>query len=132
MLCCNFVLQDKLKNVVATVGDTMTQEEILIQVLEPRSGYIRGKGTALRGYSKGKYQMEQRKLMENQQEKIQEQEQRIKELEESKESHQRQQKELEERLQRQQKEFEDHKANQQAEMDAFKKELLQQLASRGF
>lgn len=93
----------------------MTQEEILIQVLEPRSGYVRGKGTALRGYSKGKH-LEQQRLVE-QQEKIQEQEQRIKELEESQ--------------QRQQQELEEYKAQQQQAMEDFKRDLLEQLANRG-
>lgn len=95
----------------------MTQEEILIQVLEPRSGYIRGKGTVVRSYAKGKQQMEQRKLVEEQQSKIQEQEKRIKELEESQ--------------QLQKREFEEHKAKQEAAMESFKQELLQQLANRG-
>uniref|UniRef100_A0A803N8V6 Uncharacterized protein n=1 Tax=Chenopodium quinoa TaxID=63459 RepID=A0A803N8V6_CHEQI len=122
------IIHEKLKNVVATVGDSMTQEEILIQVLEPRSGYVRGKGTALRGYSKGKQQLEQRRLVEQQQQKIQEQEQRIKELEES---HQKQQQELEDCKQRQQQELEEHKAQQQQAMEDFKRELLQQLANRG-
>lgn len=86
----------------------MTQEEILIQVLEPRSGYVRGKGTALRGYSKGKH-LEQQRLVE--------QEQRIKELEESQ--------------QRQQQELEEYKAQQQQAMEDFKRDLLEQLANRG-
>ncbi|XP_021751096.1 ataxin-8-like [Chenopodium quinoa] len=103
----------------------MTQEEILIQVLEPRSGYVRGKGTALRGYSKGKQQLEQRRLVEQQQ-KIQEQEQRIKELEER---HQKQQQEFKDCKQRQPQEVEKRKAHQQA-MEDFKRELLQQLANR--
>uniref|UniRef100_A0A803MKL3 Endonuclease/exonuclease/phosphatase domain-containing protein n=1 Tax=Chenopodium quinoa TaxID=63459 RepID=A0A803MKL3_CHEQI len=105
----------------------MTQEEILIQVLEPRSGYVRGKGTALRGYSKGKQQLEQRRLVEQQQ-KIQEQEQRIKELEER---HQKQQQEFKDCKQRQPQEVEKRKAHQQA-MEDFKRELLQQLANRGY
>ncbi|KAL2925324.1 Tumor protein p73, partial [Bienertia sinuspersici] len=91
---------DKLRHIVAEVGDTMTQEEILIQVLEPRSGYIRGKGTAL-CEQKGK---------------IQEQEIRTKELQESQE--------------RQQQELEEHKAKQAADMEAFKQDLLLQLANR--
>ncbi|KAL2928278.1 1 4-alpha-glucan-branching enzyme 1 chloroplastic/amyloplastic [Bienertia sinuspersici] len=52
-------IHDKLKHAVVEVGDTMTQEEILIQVLESRLG---------------KQQLEQRKLVEEQQGKIQEQE----------------------------------------------------------
>ncbi|KAL2899136.1 Glutamate receptor ionotropic NMDA 2D [Bienertia sinuspersici] len=91
-------IHDKLKHVVAEVGDTMTQDEILIQVLEPRSRYIRGNGTALCG-------------------KLQEKEKRIKELQESQE--------------RQQREFEEHKAKQAADMEAFKQDLLLQLANRG-
>ncbi|KAL2934439.1 hypothetical protein RDABS01_017558 [Bienertia sinuspersici] len=59
-------------------------QEILNQVLEPRSWFIRGKGIALCGYIRGKQQLEQRKLVEEQ-EKIQEQEKRIKELQESQE-----------------------------------------------
>lgn len=93
----------------------MTQEEILILVLEPRSGYIRGKGTALCSYSRGKQQLEQRKLVQKQQEKIQEQEHRIKELEDSQ--------------RRQQQELEEYKAQQQEAMEAFKQELLQQLTN---
>ncbi|KAL2924035.1 Two-pore potassium channel 3 [Bienertia sinuspersici] len=46
-------IHEQLKVVVATHGDSMTQEEILLDVLKPISGYFRGKGTALRGYSKG-------------------------------------------------------------------------------
>ncbi|XP_021750931.1 uncharacterized protein LOC110716606 isoform X2 [Chenopodium quinoa] len=72
-------IYDQLKVVVATHGESMTQEEILLDVLKPRSGYFRGKGTALRGYSKGT-----RKHLE-QQKKIQEQDERIKELEETQE-----------------------------------------------
>ena len=95
----------------------MTQEEILIQVLEPRSGYIHGKGTAVRAYVRRKQQLEQRKIVEEQQGKIQEQEKRIKELQE--------------RQERQQREFEVHKAKQAADMEAFKQDLLRQLANRG-
>ncbi|KAL2896873.1 Synergin gamma [Bienertia sinuspersici] len=109
--------KDKLKHVVTEVGDTMTQEEILIQVLEPRSGYIRRKGTTLRNYVRGKQQLEQRKLVEEQQGKIQEQQKRIKELQESQE--------------RKQREFEEHKAKQAADMEAFKQDLLLQLVNRG-
>lgn len=97
----------------------MTQEEILIQVLGHRSGYVRGKGTALRSYSKGKCQMEQRRLVE-QQEKIHEQEQRIKELGEIQQKQQEEQK-------RQQHELEEYKAQQQQAMEDFKRDLLQQL-----
>uniref|UniRef100_A0A803N2V6 Transposase n=1 Tax=Chenopodium quinoa TaxID=63459 RepID=A0A803N2V6_CHEQI len=71
---------DKLKDVVSKVGDSMTQEEILIQVLGSRSGHFRGKGSAIRAYCKNK-QLEQNKLVSEQQEKIQEQEKKIKELE---------------------------------------------------
>ena len=59
----------------------MTQEEILISVLEPRSGYIRGKGTTFRGGHKGT-QLEHHHLVNEQQKKIEEQEKRISELEE--------------------------------------------------
>ncbi|KAL2900749.1 Synergin gamma [Bienertia sinuspersici] len=103
-------IHDKLKNVVAEDGDTMTQEEILIQLIELRSGYIRGKGTTLCGYVRGKQQLEQRKLVEEQQGKIKEQERRINELQESQE--------------RQQREFEEHKVKQEANMEAFKQDLL--------
>ncbi|XP_056695147.1 uncharacterized protein [Spinacia oleracea] len=115
------IIHEKLKNIVATAGDSMTQEEILIHVLDHRSGYVREKGTALRSYSKGKYQMEQRRLAE-QQEKIHEQEQRIKELEEIQQKQQEEQK-------RQQQELEEYKAQQQQQqaMEDFKRDLLQQL-----
>ncbi|KAL2898371.1 Riboflavin kinase [Bienertia sinuspersici] len=86
-------------------------------LLEPRYGYILSKGTALCGYVRGKQQLERRKLVEEQQGKIQEQEKRIKELQESQE--------------RQQREFEEHKAKQAADMEAFKQDLLLQLANRG-
>ncbi|KAL2901263.1 Enolase [Bienertia sinuspersici] len=59
------IIHDKLRHIVAEVGDTMTQEEILIQVLEPRSGYIRGKGTALCGYVRRKQQLEQGNFLKN-------------------------------------------------------------------
>ncbi|KAK7281605.1 hypothetical protein RIF29_09741 [Crotalaria pallida] len=57
----------------------MTQEEVLLEVLKPRSGYFCGKGTALRGFTKGQHQILQQKEMQKQQQIIQEQEQRIKE-----------------------------------------------------
>ena len=41
----------------------MTQEEILIQVLGQRSGYIRGKGITILGYAKGKAQEEQHNIV---------------------------------------------------------------------
>ena len=61
----------------------MTQEEILIQVLGQRSGYIRWKGITIRGYAKRKAQEEQRNIVQQQQLKIDQQQQKIKELEEA-------------------------------------------------
>lgn len=81
-------VHDKLKDVVAKVEDSMTQEEILIQVLGSRSGHFRGKGSAIRAYCKNKQQLEQNKLVMEQQEKIQEQEKQIKELDESQQKQQ--------------------------------------------
>ncbi|KAL2925626.1 Glutamate--tRNA ligase 2 [Bienertia sinuspersici] len=71
-------IHEQLKVAVATHGESMTQEEILLDVLKPRSGYFRGKGTALRGYSKGGMQLEHQNLINEQQKQIQVQEQRIK------------------------------------------------------
>lgn len=65
-------VHDKMKDVVSKVGDSMTQEEILIQVLGSRSGHFRGKGSAIRAYCKNKQQPDQNKLVSEQQEKIQE------------------------------------------------------------
>ncbi|KAK7268090.1 hypothetical protein RIF29_20776 [Crotalaria pallida] len=74
-------IHDELKNVVDTRGDEMTQEEVLLEVLKPRSGYVRGKGTALRGYAKGQHQLQQQQEFQKQDEIIKEQAQKIKELE---------------------------------------------------
>ncbi|KAJ8421587.1 hypothetical protein Cgig2_017485 [Carnegiea gigantea] len=66
-------IYDKLKNAVANAGESKTQEEILLEVLPHRSGYFRGKGTAIRPYTKGRQQLLQQKIVEKPQEKIQEQ-----------------------------------------------------------
>lgn len=116
---CTFS-QEKLKNVIATSGDSMTQEQILIDVLGARSGYFRGKGTALRGYTKGVKQLAQQKMVEQQQEQLQEQDQKIQDLE----------KLIEETTQRHQKELEEYKQQQQQAMEAFRRELMQTFASR--
>ncbi|KAL2923804.1 NAD-dependent protein deacetylase SIR2rp1 [Bienertia sinuspersici] len=60
-------IHEQLKVAVAIHGDSMTQEEILLDVLKPRFGYFRGKGTALRGYSKGRMQLEHQNLIDEQQ-----------------------------------------------------------------
>ena len=60
----------KLKDVVASAGDSMTQDEILLRVLGQKSGHVHGKGTRVRAYSKDKAQIEQRKIVEQQQEKF--------------------------------------------------------------
>uniref|UniRef100_A0A803LSW0 Transposase-associated domain-containing protein n=1 Tax=Chenopodium quinoa TaxID=63459 RepID=A0A803LSW0_CHEQI len=75
---------EHLKVVVAH-GESKTQEEILLDVLTPRSGYFRGKGTALPGFSKGRHQLEHQSLIREQQKKIQEQQELIKELQENQE-----------------------------------------------
>ena len=93
-------LQGKLKDVVATSGDSMTQEEILIDVLGARSGYVRGKGTSLRGFTKGLRQVTQQKILDQQQEQLKAQQQKIQELENL----------LEETKLRQQRELEENKA----------------------
>ncbi len=84
----------------------MTHEEILMQVLGQRSGYIRGKGTGVRAYVKGKAAIEQRKIVEKQQDKIQLQEQKIKDLEGK---------------------IEEYKTQQQEAMETFRQSILQQL-----
>lgn len=94
---------------VAASGDSMTQEQILVDVLGARSGYIRGKGTAVHGYTKGIKQLAQQKIVEQQQEQLQEQQQKIHDLE---------------------KMMEEYKAEQQRSMEAFKEELLQTLSNK--
>ncbi|XP_057522640.1 uncharacterized protein LOC130802649 [Amaranthus tricolor] len=106
----------KLKDVVASAGDSMTQDEILLRVLGQKSGHVRGKGTGIRAYSKEKAQIEQRKIVEQQQEKIQEQQQQIKDLMESQLLQQRQ--------------FEEYKAQQQEAIESMKQSILQQLQSK--
>ncbi|KAK7272879.1 hypothetical protein RIF29_13919 [Crotalaria pallida] len=49
--------------------------------IHPRSGYVHGKGTALRGYAKGQHQLRQQQEFQKQNEIIKEQAQKIKELE---------------------------------------------------
>lgn len=105
---------------VASSGDSMTQEQILIDVLGPRSGYIRGKGTSVRSYTKGLKQLAQQKIMEQQQGQLQEQQQEIQDLK----------KLMEETNQRQQRDLDDYKAEQQRAMEAFKQELLKTLTSK--
>jgi malate synthase len=104
-----------LKNAVANAGESKTQEEILLEVLPHRSGYFRGKGTAIRPYTKGRQQLLQQKIVEKQQEKILEQEKRIKELEESREQ--------------QQKEFQEHKEEQQRAFDELKRQMFAEIAA---
>ena len=96
----------KLKDVVASAKDSMTQDKILLRVLGQKSGHVRGKGTGVCAYSKEKAQIEQRKIMEQQQEKIQEQQQQIKELMESQLLQQRQ--------------FEEYKAQHQEAIESVK------------
>ncbi|KAK7255493.1 hypothetical protein RIF29_28904 [Crotalaria pallida] len=126
---------DELKEVISTNGATMTQEEVLLEVLKPRSGYFRGKGTALRGFTKGQHQILQQKEMQNQQQIIQEQEQRIKELEEMREQDK---KEFEEKREQDKKELEmirvqDKKEmleQQKLAMDVFKQQMMEMFARR--
>ncbi|KAK7266608.1 hypothetical protein RIF29_19257 [Crotalaria pallida] len=110
-----------------------TVQEVLLEVLKPRSGYFRGKGTALRGYTKGQHQILQQKEMQKQQQIIQEQEQRIKELEEMSEQDK---KELEEKREQDKKELEMIREQDKREilkqqklvMDVFKQQMMEMFA----
>ena len=106
----------KLKDVVASAGDSMTQDEILLRVLVQKSGHVRGKGTGVRAYSKDKAQIEQSKIMEQQQEKIQEQQQQIKDLMKNQFLQQRQ--------------FKEYMAQQQEAIESMKQSILQQLQNK--
>ncbi|KAL2937879.1 RIMS-binding protein 3C, partial [Bienertia sinuspersici] len=97
-------IHEQLKVVVAIHGDSMTQEEILLDVLKPRSGYFRGKGTALR-------------------------EQRIKELQETQEKTTTQLQEAEERTSKQ---LEQQREDMQRSIEEMMQQLLSELiANRG-
>lgn len=125
----SFNYQEQLKVAVATHGDSKTQEEILLDVLQPRSGYIRGKGTALRGgYCKGRLQLEHENIIHDQQKKIEEQEQRIKDLQEIQEKTTKQLEETQEKTARQ---LEKQRDDMQRAMDAMKQELMQQFFKQG-
>ncbi|KMT00268.1 hypothetical protein BVRB_1g016240 [Beta vulgaris subsp. vulgaris] len=119
--------KEQLKDVVAAHGDSMTQEEILLDVLKPRSGYFRGKGTALPGYSKGRQLLEHQNLIHNQQKTIQEQQQLIKELQQNQE---RTTKQLEESREATTRLLQQQKEETQRAMDTMKEELLRELAAR--
>ncbi|KAL2894696.1 Reticulocyte-binding protein 2-like protein a [Bienertia sinuspersici] len=122
-------IHEQLKVVVAIHGNSMTQEEILLDVLKPRSGYFRGKGTALHGYSKGRMQLEHQNLINEQQKQIQVQEQRIKELQETQEKTTKQLQEAEERTSKQ---LEQQREDMQRSMEEMKQQLLSELiANRG-
>ncbi|KAL2922790.1 Reticulocyte-binding protein 2-like protein a [Bienertia sinuspersici] len=114
-------IHEQLKVDVAIHGDSMTQEEILLDVLKPRSGYFRGKGTALRGYSKGRMQLEHQNLINEQQKQIQVQEQRIKELQETQEKTTKLLQEAEERTSKQ---LEQQREDMQRSMEEMKQQLL--------
>uniref|UniRef100_A0A803N006 Uncharacterized protein n=1 Tax=Chenopodium quinoa TaxID=63459 RepID=A0A803N006_CHEQI len=115
---------EQLKVVVAAHGESKTQEEILLDVLKPRSGYFRGKGTALPGFSKGRHQLEHQSLIREQQKKIQEQQELIKELQENQE---RTTKQLEETQEATAKQLQQQKEETQR---AMKEELLRALGNR--
>ncbi|KAK7266907.1 hypothetical protein RIF29_19568 [Crotalaria pallida] len=115
---------DELKEVISTNGATMTQEEVLLEVLKPRSGYFRGKGTTLRGYTKGQHQILQQKEMQKQQQIIQEQEQMIKELEEMREQDKKELEMIREQDKKEMLEQEKHA------MDVFKQQMMEMFARR--
>ncbi|KAL2923200.1 Kinesin-like protein KIN-14I [Bienertia sinuspersici] len=105
-------------------GDSMTQEEILLDVLKPKSGYFHGKGTALRGYSKGGMQLEHQNLINEQQKQIEVQEKRIKELQETQEKTAKQ---LQEAQERTSKQLEQQRQDMQRSMEEMKQQLLSEL-----
>ena len=127
-----------------THGDSKTQEEILLDVLKPRSGYFRGKGTALRGYNKGKHVL----VQQEQQKKIGEQEERIRELKESqgftqkqveeqKEQMNQQKEQLEEKIEQMeqqnqhlQQQLQQQKEDMQIQFERLKQELIERFASK--
>uniref|UniRef100_A0A803NDN4 DUF4216 domain-containing protein n=1 Tax=Chenopodium quinoa TaxID=63459 RepID=A0A803NDN4_CHEQI len=120
-------IHEQLKVVVAAHGESKTQEEILLDVLKPRSGYFRGKGTALPGFSKGRHQLEHQSLIREQQKKIQEQQELIKELQENQE---RTTKQLEETQEATARQLQQQKEETQRAMNAMKEELLRALGNR--
>ncbi|KAL2897762.1 Isocitrate dehydrogenase kinase/phosphatase [Bienertia sinuspersici] len=117
-------IHEQIKVIIATHGDSMTQEEILLDVLKPRSGYFRGKGTALHGYSKGSMQLEHQNLINEQQKQIQLQEQRLKEFQETQEKTTKQ---LQEAQERTSKQLEQQREDMQRSMEEMKQQLLSEL-----
>lgn len=92
-------------------------------MLGPRSGYFRGKGTALRGHTKGRMNLEHQNLINEQQKQIQVQEQRIKELQETQE---KTAKLLEESQERTSKQLEQQREDMQRSMEEMKQQLLRE------
>jgi len=82
---------------------------MLLQVLGPKSGYTRGKGSGYGGSIKAR-------INEEQQQKILEQQKQIEELQS--------------RLDASQKEMEEHKATQQRNMIALEERLMQAISNQ--
>uniref|UniRef100_A0A803N670 Uncharacterized protein n=1 Tax=Chenopodium quinoa TaxID=63459 RepID=A0A803N670_CHEQI len=64
------LVQDKDKEPEGDQPRPQTQEEMLIHVLGPKSGYTRGKGNGYGGSAKARLQEEQQQIMRKQQEQI--------------------------------------------------------------
>lgn len=63
-------MQDKDKEPEGDQTRPQTQEEMLLHVLGPKSGYTRGKGNGYGGSAKARMQEEQQQIMRKQQDQI--------------------------------------------------------------
>ncbi|KAL2937507.1 Coiled-coil domain-containing protein 18 [Bienertia sinuspersici] len=64
------LVKDKDKELEGNESRLQTQEEMLLHVLGPKSGYTRGKGIGYRGSAKAQLQEKQQKIIQNQQDQI--------------------------------------------------------------
>ncbi|KAL2894885.1 Calcineurin-binding protein 1, partial [Bienertia sinuspersici] len=64
------LVKDKDKEPKGNESRPRTQEEMLLHVLGPKSGYTRGKVNGYRGSAKARLQEEQQKIIQNQQDQI--------------------------------------------------------------
>ncbi|KAL2935339.1 Pheromone-regulated membrane protein 10, partial [Bienertia sinuspersici] len=64
------LVKDKDKEPEGNESRPQTQEEMLLHVLGPKSGYTRGKGNGYKGSAKARLQEEQQKIIQNQQDQI--------------------------------------------------------------
>ncbi|KAL2899706.1 tRNA uridine 5-carboxymethylaminomethyl modification enzyme MnmG [Bienertia sinuspersici] len=64
------LVKDKDKEPEGNESRPSTQEEMLLHVVGPKSGYTQGKGNGYRGSAKARLQEEQQKIIQNQQDQI--------------------------------------------------------------